>query len=107
MPMFAAMLNQIVEKAPEQASSMLLNFKEVNYHAMNSFVHSGIHPLRRHAEGYPAVLVQDVLRNSNGLNMMTLQMGVILSGDPRFYGAIRTVQDEFNQILPSLASPLN
>jgi precorrin-6B methylase 1 len=53
------------------------------------------------------VLVQDVLRNSNGLNMMTLQMGVILSGDPRFYGAIRTVQDEFNQILPSLASPLN
>lgn len=105
MPMFAAMLNQIVEKAPEQASSMLLNFKEVNYNAMNSFVHSGIHPLRRHAEGYPAVLVQDVLRNSNGLNIMTLQMGGILSGDPRFYGAIRIVQDEFTQILPSLASP--
>ncbi|WPM28972.1 hypothetical protein OGV25_13390 [Pseudomonas sp. P1B16] len=107
MPMFAAMLNQIVEKAPEQASSMLLNFKEVNYQAMNSFVHSGLHPLRRHAEGYPAALVQDVLRNSNGLNMMTLQMGVILSGDPRFNGAIKTVQDEFNQILPSLASTLN
>ncbi|MBH3456755.1 hypothetical protein I5Q41_18915 [Pseudomonas monteilii] len=107
MPMFAAMLNQIVEKAPERASSMLLNFKEVNYHAMNSFVHSGLHPLRRHAEGYPAVLVQDVLRNSNGLNIMTLQMGVILSGDPRFHGAIKTVQDEFKQILPSLASPLN
>lgn len=107
MPMFAAMLNQFVEKAPEQASSMLLNFKEVNYHAMNSFVHSGIHPLRRHAEGYPAVLVQDVLRNCNGLNMMTLQMGVILSGDPRFYDAIRTVQDEFNQILPGVVSPLN
>ncbi|MGC9742310.1 hypothetical protein JTH53_07295 [Pseudomonas capeferrum] len=105
--MFAAMLNQIVEKAPEQASSMLLNFKEVNYQAMNSFVHSGLHPLRRHAEGYPAALVQDVLRNSNGLNMMTLQMGVILSGDPRFNGAIKTVQDEFNQILPSLASTLN
>jgi hypothetical protein len=56
---------------------------------------------------HPAVLVQYVLRNCNGLNMMTLQMGVILSGDPRFYDAIRTVQDEFNQILPGLASSLN
>lgn len=107
MPMFAAMLDQIVKTAPEQASRMLLNFKETNYHAMNSFVHSGIHPLRRHAEGYPVKLIQDVLRNSNGLNVMTLQMGVILTGDPRFNGVIRAVQEEFDQILPGLTSPIH
>ncbi|KPB13560.1 hypothetical protein AC519_3160 [Pseudomonas savastanoi] len=106
MPMFAAMLEQIGKTAPEQASRMLLNFKDVNYHAMNSFIHSGIHPLHRHAEGYPATLVEDVLRNSNGLNMMTLQMGMILSGDLRFFGLIGAVQEEFHQILPGLASPL-
>ncbi|KIY17259.1 hypothetical protein AO287_26605 [Pseudomonas savastanoi] len=103
--MFAAMLDQIVKTAPDQASRMLLNFKETNYHAMNSFVHSGIHPLRRHAEGYPVRLVQDVLRNSNGLNVMTLQVGIILTGDPRFNGVIRAVQEEFHQILPGLISP--
>nr|GFD17942.1 hypothetical protein [Tanacetum cinerariifolium] len=60
MPMLSDQLKQIQQKAPEQAARMLLNFKEVSYHAMNSFVHSGIHPLRRHAEGYPATLVEDV-----------------------------------------------
>ncbi|WP_228393799.1 DUF6988 family protein [Pseudomonas helleri] len=107
MPMFGAMLEQILKTAPNQASRMLMNFKEVNYHAMNSFVHSGIHPLRRHAEGYPTKLIQDALRNSNGLNVMTLQMGVILSGDPRFKGVVRAVQEEFHQILPGLMSPLH
>lgn len=107
MPMFAAMLDQIVKTAPDPASRMLLNFKEVTYHAMNSFVHSGIHPLRRHSEGYPLKLVEDVLRNSNGLNMMTLQVGTILSGHSRFYGAIRTAQEEFHQILPGLAPPIH
>jgi len=106
MPMLSDQLKQIQQKAPEQASTMLHNFKDVNYHAMNSFIHSGIHPLRRHAEGYPATLVEDVLRNSNGLNIMTLQMGIILSGDSRFYGVVGAVQEEFHQILPVLASPL-
>lgn len=107
MPMFAAMLEQIGRTAPDQASRMLLNFKKTNYHAMNSFVHSGIHPLRRHVEGYPVKLIQDVLRNSNGLNVMTLQMGVILTGNPRFNGVISAVQEEFHQILPGLTSPIH
>jgi hypothetical protein len=106
MPMFGAMLEQIVKTAPTQASRMLLSFKETNYHAMNSFVHSGIHPLRRQVEGYPVKLIQDAVRSSNGLNMMTLQVGVILTGDPRFDGVVRAMQDEFHQILPSLISPL-
>ncbi|WP_122299600.1 DUF6988 family protein, partial [Pseudomonas syringae] len=38
MPMFSTMLEQVRENAPAQASRMLLNFKEVNWHAMNSFV---------------------------------------------------------------------
>ncbi|WP_229635444.1 DUF6988 family protein [Pseudomonas syringae] len=107
MPMFAAMLDQIVKTAPDQASRMLMGFKDVNYHAMNSYVHSGIHPLRRHAEGYPAKLIEDVIRNCNGLNVMTLQFGIVLSGDPRFAGTVRAVQEEFHQILPGLISPLH
>ncbi|MEB0007887.1 hypothetical protein QN412_13715 [Pseudomonas sp. RTB3] len=106
MPMFSAMLDQVIEKAPIQASRMLLNFKEVNWQAMNSFVHSGIHPLRRHAEGYPAGLVDGAIRNSNGLNIMVLQLGVILSGDPSFEGVVRAMQEKYHALLPGLISPL-
>lgn len=107
MPMFKDMLDEVVKTAPSQASRMLMGFKDVNYHAMNSYVHSGIHPLRRHAEGYPVKLIEDALRNCNGLNVMTLQLGIVLSGDPRFAGTVRVMQEEFHQILPGLISPLN
>ena len=53
MPMFSKMLEEVEQKAPPHASRLLSQFKNVNWHAMNSYVHGGIHPLRRHAEGYP------------------------------------------------------
>lgn len=107
MPMFSAMLDQIVKTAPDQASRMLMGFKDVNYHAINSYVHSGIHPLRRHTEGYPSGLIEDVVRNSNGLNVMTLQLGIVLTGDQRFAGTVKAIQERFHHVLPSLISPLN
>lgn len=107
MPMISTMLEQVVTKAPPQASRMLLDFKDVNWHAMNSFVHSGIHPLRRHTEGYPVGLIESAVRNCNGLNVMVLQLGVVLTGDPRYEGVVRAIQEKHNHILPSLISPLH
>lgn len=37
-------------------------------------VHSSIHPLCRHPEGYTPELIQSGIQNSNGLNFMTLQL---------------------------------
>jgi hypothetical protein len=107
MPMFAVMLGQIIEKAPPQPSRMLQGFKDVNWDAMNSFIHSGVHPLRRHVEGYPPELIETVVRNSNGLNIMALQLGVALSGDRRFEGVVKAFQEEFHDALPALISPLD
>ncbi|WP_249731724.1 DUF6988 family protein [Pseudomonas syringae] len=107
MPMFSTMLDQVVTKAPPEASRMLLNFKEMNWHAMNSFIHSGIHPLRRHADGYPDGLIESAVRNCNGLSVMVLQLCVVLTGDPRYEGVVRTIQEKHSQILPGLISPLH
>jgi hypothetical protein len=107
LPMFSQMLDEVVEKAPSQASRMLMNFKDVNWHAMNSFVHSGLHPLRRHADGYPPELLESVIVNSNGLNVMTLMLGTILTGDTRLSGTVRKIQEKHHQVLPNLISPLN
>ncbi|KPW44416.1 hypothetical protein ALO54_100985 [Pseudomonas syringae pv. philadelphi] len=84
----------------------LLNFKELNWHAMNSFVHSGIHPLRRHADGYAAGLIESAVRSCNGLSLMVFQLGVVLTGDPRYEGVVRATQEKYHQILPGLVSPL-
>jgi len=86
---------------------MLLSFKEVNWHALNSFVHSGIHPLRRHAEGYPVELIEIAVRNCNGLNVMVLQLGTIMSGDTNSVGVVRAVQEKYHRVLPGLISPLD
>lgn len=107
MPIFSVMLDQVVAKAPLQASSLLVSFKDTSWHAMNSFVHSGIHPLRRHAEGYPSALIENVIRNSNGLNVMTLQLGIILSGEPRFGGAVKRINETYHAVLPELTARPN
>ena len=44
------MIDQIGKRVgpsvPAAAHQMLVQFKDVSWHAMNSFVHGGIHPLR-------------------------------------------------------------
>ena len=107
MPMFSVMLSQIIDKAPAQPSRMLQGFKDLNWDAMNSYIHTGVHPLRRHVEGYPPELVETVVRNSNGLNVMALQLGTVVSGDRRFEGVVRAFQEEFLDALPALISPLD
>jgi hypothetical protein len=102
MPMFSKMLEEVIQKAPPQASRMLSHFKDVNWHAMNSYVHSGIHPLRRHVEGYPPKLIHDVVRSSNGLSMMILMAGRITTGDSEGSGAVRNTQEKYMAILPDL-----
>jgi hypothetical protein len=102
MPMFSKMLEEVEQKAPPQASRLLSQFKVVNWHAMNSYVHGGIHPLRRHAEGYPPELIHNVIRSSNGLSMMTLMTGQVLTGDPQGMTAVRGMQENYQMVLPDL-----
>ena len=102
MPMFSKMLEEVKPKAPPHASTLLSQFKNVNWHAKNSYVHGGIHPLRRHAEGYPPQLVSGVIRNSNGLNMMTLLTGKVIDGDPEGSVIVKAIWEKYQAFLPDL-----
>ncbi len=83
---------QVGTRAPAAAHAMPLHFKEVSRKAMNSFVHGGIHPLRRHAEGFPVPLALQVLRSSNGLLTMTAMTLAVLTGDESITRPIRQMQ---------------
>ena len=80
MPQVAEMMQDLAKKAPPQAYEALSRFKDNSWKALNSYAHAGIHPIRRHDEGYPLKLLHDVLRNANGLAVMICMQAVVLSG---------------------------
>jgi hypothetical protein len=106
LPSASDMIEQIGklvgQSAPAAAHQMLAQFKDVSWHAMNSFVHGGIHPLRRRVEGFPVHLALQVLRNANALTTMTGMALAILSGDEAVIKPMSKIQLEFADCLPAL-----
>jgi uncharacterized protein DUF6988 len=106
LPSAGEMIEQIGRKVgqsvPAVAHQMLVHFKDVSWHAMNSFVHGGIHPLRRSAEGFPLHLALQVLGNANALVTMTGMALAILTGDEAIAKPMSKIQPEFADCLPEL-----
>lgn len=78
----AEMMRDLARSAPSQAYGALARFKESSWTALNSYVHAGIHPIRRHGEGYPVPLLHSVLKNANGVAVVSCMHAAVLSGQP-------------------------
>lgn len=106
LPSASEMIEQIGKRigpsVPAAAHQMLAHFKDVSWHAMNSFVHGGIHPLRRQAEGFPVHLALQILRNSNGLLTMTAMALAVLTLDEAVAKPMSKIQPAFADCLPDL-----
>lgn len=110
MPTLSEMLDEIEGKAPAQAVGPLLEFKEYSWKPLSSYIHGGIHAITRHSKGYPTELLSQAIRSSNGLQVMTGMMLVILSGDSSQSGKISKIQQRFSDCCPNLNphnTPLN
>ena len=109
LPGASEMIEQIGKRvgqgAPAAAHQMLSHFKDVTWHGMNSFVHGGIHPLRRSADGFPVDLALQVLRSSNGLTTMTGMTMAALTGDEAVAKPVSKIQPAFADCLPDLLKP--
>jgi len=88
--------------APARAHQMLVHFRDVQMKSLNSFVHAGIHPLRRHAEGYPMQLILQVLEGSNALTTMAGMTLAILTFDDAVMSQMGRIQSAFEDCLPPL-----
>lgn len=106
LPSASEMIEQIGKRVgtnvPGAAHQMLVQFKDVSWHAMNSFVHGGIHPLRRQSEGFPVHLALQIVRNSNGLLTMNGMKLAVLTGDSVATTAMRHIQPAFADCLPEV-----
>lgn len=103
MPMLAEMLKQL-DKAPDSPRHIveqLKKYRDTAWKALSSYVHGGLHPLARTDSGYPEQLTIDVVRNSNGILALTLQLQSILSGDPADMEPARRLHEEFADCIPS------
>src|SRR3954451_12395931 len=58
----------------------LEEFNRYSRHALNSFVHSGIHALHRTRHGYPEDMALTAVRFSNGLSHLGYRLLASLSG---------------------------
>jgi hypothetical protein len=97
-PMLAALAKS---PAPGAAAptAMLGRFKEMQWAALNSFVHGGIHPLRRQSEGYPERMVVQLLECSNALLSMSGMMLAILTGNSVLSARMNRVHVGFEDCL--------
>jgi hypothetical protein len=80
LPNVTVMIEELSKKAPPNAVTPLREFMAYNWKALNSYTHAGIHPLRRHQDGYPVQLVVDALMNVNGMFVLAAMQASILTG---------------------------
>lgn len=81
IPLAIDMMNELSKKAPPNAYKPIDDFKKGGWATLNSYVHAGIHPIKRHREGYPIALLESVMRNINGLTVVSAMQAAVLGGE--------------------------
>ena len=104
IPLLSELLVELEGKAPAQALEQLNEFKEYSWKPLSSYIHGGIHAITRHGNGYPIELLAQAVRSSNGLQVMTGMMLVILSGDTKQQGRMPKIQQRFANCCPAINS---
>lgn len=102
LPMLGKLLAEIAEKAPAGPVQMLASFKETSLASLNSYVHGGMHVLHHQVQGYPEMLVAQIVRNSNGLQVMTGMLLAMLTGNQATASRMSKIQPAFADCLPEL-----
>ena len=103
LPGYIDMLDAVVKKAPQGLSAPIAEFNQYSRHALNSFVHSGIHPLRRARDGYPEEMAATLVRFSNGLMHFAYRMLASLSGSQQRMDRVTNLYKEFTDCVPMAA----
>jgi hypothetical protein len=102
LPGVVGMLAALEKSGPPGAAALLGRAKARLGDGLNSFVHGGIHPFARQREGYPIVLLLDVLKNSNALAILTLLVLLVLTEDGELPAVISTLHGSFQDVLPAI-----
>lgn len=103
LPMLSEMLNKLERSNLSPSTlNMLKECKEYSWKPTSSFIHCGIHAVNRHDKGYPVWLVDQTIRQSNGLLFMAGMMLAQLAQNKQAANKIRELQFHFADCLTNL-----
>ncbi|BDU22897.1 hypothetical protein [Dyella sp. GSA-30] len=100
LPGATDMLKVLTEKAPEGLVAPLQQFHTVAWKALNSYVHTGLHPLRRRSEGYPLGLAVQAIRSGNGLLHVSYRLLAALTGSQATMTKVTRIWEAHQACLP-------
>lgn len=100
LPSAGEMLAKVLEVAPVGLTAHLAEFNQYSRHALNSYVHSGIHPLRRVRDGFPDEMALTLIRFSNGLVHMAYRTLAMLMGSQRRMDKVTRLYEQFTDCCP-------
>ncbi len=100
LPGYLEMLNAVGKVAPEGLAAPLAEFNQYSRHALNSFVHSGIHALHHVRHGYPVELALTVVRFSNAIMHFAYRLLATLSGSQRRMDRVTRIYVDFRDCVP-------
>lgn len=86
-------------EAPADLKRSLKEFRTSSWDFLNSYIHAGIHPLRRHDSHHEHELVS-ALRMSNGLAAVTCALMVIVGQWPKRQADINIACVSFPECMP-------
>lgn len=97
LPSISTMLKQLDDKGTPIADTVkhLIIFKNISWKALNSFVHSGTHAVRRNITGYPPELLFSVIKQSNNLMYIAANTLIVLSGKKTLLDCVKVTQNKF------------
>lgn len=76
---------------------------QVLRHSLNSFVHGGFQPLKRHSEGFPLPLAFQVIETSNAISTMAAALfAVLIADEGHRISRLNALIPEYRDVLPEL-----
>lgn len=98
------MLARVVERTPVGLHEPLVEFHRSSWRTLNSYVHSGIHPLARASGGFPVVLAEQLTRVSNGLVHIAYRLQASFLGQASV-DAVTRAWPAYRDALPPIILP--
>lgn len=100
LPGYLEMLKAVSMVAPAGLVTPLLEFNQYSRHALNSFVHGGIHPLYRSRHGYPLEMALTVVLFSNALMHLAYRLLANLTGSQQRMDRVTHIHLDFHDCVP-------
>jgi hypothetical protein len=106
LPTATGMLEALA-KVPQTVNlcARLDEFRRYAWGPLNSFIHAGVHPLTRQAQGYPVGLLLQITRASNGLGVLIAMQQAILADRGDLQNTILGRCNAFADCLPPDREP--